>query len=87
MQTEMDKLEVIIDAATAGKPIGFCYVKSQARCIDGPVVRERRQLALDPEDPIRYNQRGEAYVIREDLALGEPRSFTLKNITEVSVAS
>lgn len=76
MQPMRDKIMTITAAAGTGQPIGFCYDK------DG--VSERRQLVPDPEDPIRYNAAGEAYVIGDDLARGEPRSFTLSKITEVT---
>jgi predicted DNA-binding transcriptional regulator YafY len=76
MQTMNDKITVIQEAAKMGKPIGFCYDK------DG--VSERRQLVVDPDEPIRTNAAGEQYVIGDDLARGEPRSFTLSKITEVT---
>ena len=78
MQSMQDKIMVITAAAGTGNPIGFCYEKK-----DG--VSERRQLVPDPEDPIRYNAAGAAYVIDDDLARGEPRSFTLSKITEVTI--
>lgn len=76
-QTLHDKIITITAAAGTGQPIGFCYEK------DG--VSERRQLLPDPEDPIRYNSAGEAYVIGEDLARDGVRSFTLSKITEVTI--
>ena len=89
MQTMSDKITTITAAAGTGQPIGFCYQKQVAEFFGGvsrPVsVSERRQLLPDPEDPIRYNQAGEAYVIGTDLARGETRSFTLSKITEVTI--
>lgn len=83
----MDKIAVIEDAAAHHRPIGFCYVKPElvrGRAYFGASVRERRQIIPDADRPIRTNVKGEQYVIGDDLARGGPRSFTLKQITEVT---
>jgi predicted DNA-binding transcriptional regulator YafY len=77
MQTMSEKTEIIKMAAAAGQPIGFCYHGKDD-------ARERRQIIPDPDEPIRTSLAGEQYVIGDDLARGEPRSFTLSKITEVS---
>lgn len=86
MQTLNDKIEIIQQAAQRGQPIGFTYLhqNSDPRSM-APDFSERRQLIPDPDEPVRTNKSGEQYVIGDDLARGECRSFTLSKITEVAV--
>ncbi len=86
-----DKITVIQEAAKLGQPVGFCYHRDllnhevQVAGVPRKVpYTERRQIIPDPDEPIRTNKAGEQYVIGDDLARGEPRSFTLSKITEVS---
>ena len=76
----METIIATIHAAShAQKPMGFCYDREAQG-------RERRQIIPDHDEPIRRNKRDELYVIGEDLARGEPRSFKLDQITEATTA-
>ena len=71
-------------AGRSGTPVAFDYRKEtpdwQADVI------QRRVVIPDPEEPIRTNADGRRYVIGEDLARGEPRSFHTDRIDRVSVS-
>lgn len=84
-QTKLTRKERTLAAAgEAGVAVAFDYLKRTPD--ERADVYERRVLIPDPDEPIRENAEGRRYVIGEDLARGEARSFHTDRIDRLTVS-